>query len=114
MRLSWQPVDGAIGYLVHRAPAAADGTPMGDLEPVDHQGGDVLAVPDAWYVDTTGEPGRSYAYAVASVPEVTVTGALGDTVAGHRPAPQATEPPLVELQVETGGPGSLCTGRGSR
>ncbi len=102
VRLSWQPVDGAIGYLVHRAPAGADGTSDGDLEPVDHQGGDVLSVPDTWYVDTTGVPGRAYAYAVASVPEVTVTGALGATVVTAA-LPQAAQPPVVDLHVETVG-----------
>ena len=50
------------------------------MEPVDHLGGDVLSVPDTWYVDTSGEPGTEYAYAVASVPEVTVTGRLGEVV----------------------------------
>ena len=104
VRLSWPPVDGAIGYLVHRAPAAADGTPVGDLEPVDHQGGDVLAVPEAWYVDTTGEAGRSYAYAVASVPEVTVTGALSETVVS-RALPAAIVSPVVALHVNTLGDG---------
>jgi xylan 1,4-beta-xylosidase len=104
VRLSWEPVEGAIGYLVHRAPAAADGTPEGDLEPVDHQGGDVLSVPDLWYVDTTGEPGRAYAYAVASAPEVTVAGVLGDTVPAAA-LPQAAQTPLVELRVETAGDG---------
>jgi xylan 1,4-beta-xylosidase len=89
---------------VHRAPAAADGTAVGVLEPVDHQGGDVLAVPDPWYVDTTGGVGQSYAYAVASVPEVTVTGALGDQVVANA-LPQATEPPVVELRVDTVGDG---------
>jgi xylan 1,4-beta-xylosidase len=106
VRLSWQPVEGAIGYLVHRAPAAADGTAVGALEPVDHQGGDVLAVPDTWYVDTTGELGQSCVYAVASVPEVTVTGALGDQVVANA-LPRATEPPVVELRVDTVGDGVL-------
>jgi len=75
--LHWESVAGAVGYLVHRAPA---GSPRDALQPVDHLGGDVLAVPDTWYVDTTGEPGTSYDYAVASVPTVTECGVLGDTV----------------------------------
>ena len=41
---------------------------------MDHRGGDVLAVPETWYVDTTGEPGTPYDYAVASVPTVTECG----------------------------------------
>jgi hypothetical protein len=35
--LRWQPVEGAIGYLGHRADA-----PGGPFAPVDHLGGDVL------------------------------------------------------------------------
>jgi xylan 1,4-beta-xylosidase len=100
VRLSWSPVEGAIGYLVHRAATGPGGEPSGELEPVDHQGGDVLAVPDTWYVDTTGEPGRSYVYAVASVPEVTVVGALGATVSAAT-LPAMPEPPIVDLRVDT-------------
>ncbi|MET9478190.1 glycoside hydrolase [Streptomyces sp. NPDC002922] len=77
--LRWQPVEGAIGYLVHRAPAGAS---LDELKPVDHLGGDVLAIPDVWYVDTTGEPGIVYDYAVASVPTVTECGRLGEVVTG--------------------------------
>ena len=100
VRLSWSPVEGAIGYLVHRAPAE-----QGDLAPIDHLGGDVLCVPDTWYVDTTGEVGRSYRYAVASVPEVTMPGAVGESVrASSRPATGA--PPLVTLHVDASAPGA--------
>ena len=60
--LRWQPVDGAIGYLVHRR-----ATPEGPFVPIDHGGGDVLAVPHGPYVDTTAAPGESTWYAVASV-----------------------------------------------
>jgi xylan 1,4-beta-xylosidase len=59
--LDWEPVEGALGYLVHRA--GGDGGPF---EPVDHGGGDVLAVPAPPYADTTLEPGRAAWYAVAS------------------------------------------------
>ncbi len=98
VRLSWSPVPGAVGYLVHRAEASG-GAATAELEPVDHLGGDVLAVPDTWYVDTTGEPGRDYVYAVASVPEVTVTGTLGAAVATSSLA--RGETPVVDLRVET-------------
>ncbi|MFG3701747.1 xylan 1,4-beta-xylosidase [Micromonospora sp. NPDC047620] len=100
VRLSWSPVDDAVGYLVHRAPAE-DGLPFA---PVDHLGGDVLAVPDPWYVDTTGEPGRAYAYAVASVPEVTVTGPLSAPVTAAA-LPATGEPPTVRLRVDGAAPG---------
>ncbi|WP_077937570.1 MULTISPECIES: xylan 1,4-beta-xylosidase [unclassified Micromonospora] len=105
VRLSWSPVPDAVGYLVHRAPLR-DGRPAGPFAPVDHQGGDVLAVPDTWYVDTTGEPGRSYAYAVAAVPEVTVTGELGDpVVAAALPAADGP-PPTVDVRVDAAAPGT--------
>ena len=67
--LHWEPVDGAVGYQVVR-----------DGKPLDHQGGDVLAVPHGPYADTTGEPGVAYRYAVATVTDVDVTGPTGDEV----------------------------------
>ncbi|GAA3732313.1 hypothetical protein GCM10022225_12920 [Plantactinospora mayteni] len=110
VRLGWAPVPEAVGYLVHRAPIS-DGAVDGPFAPVDHLGGDVLAVPDPWYVDTTGEPGQPYAYAVGSVSEVTVTGPLGEPVrAAALPFPvaptTATVPPVggavptVELRLD--------------
>ena len=48
------------GYLVYRAA----GEPY---QPLDHGGGDVLAVPAGPYADTSGEPGRVRHYAVAAV-----------------------------------------------
>ncbi len=60
--LRWQPVDGAIGYLVHRSES-----PNGPFAVVDHGGGDVLAVPGPLYADTTGSPGTRYWYAIASI-----------------------------------------------
>jgi xylan 1,4-beta-xylosidase len=59
--VDWEPVEGALGYLVHRA-----GRDGGPFEPVDHRGGDVLAVPAPPYADTTLAPGRTAWYAVAS------------------------------------------------
>jgi xylan 1,4-beta-xylosidase len=61
VHLDWRPVDGALGYLVHRG-ASADGP----FEPLDHLGGDVLAVPHPPYADTMVEPGRTYHYKVAT------------------------------------------------
>ncbi len=104
VRLSWSPVPGAIGYLVHRAPVR-DGGVDGELRPVDHLGGDVLSVPDIWYVDTTGEPGRPYAYAVAAVPEVTVTGPLGAPVTCAS-LPATGTAPTVELHVDAAATGT--------
>ena len=63
--LRWQPVSGAVGYLVHRG-----ASPNGPFKPVDHGGGDVLAVPGPSYCDTTGIPGTRYWYAVAALADV--------------------------------------------
>ena len=63
VHLDWQPVPGALGYLVHRA---TDGDTDGDFEPLDHQGGDVLAVPHPPYADTMAEPGTTYRYKIAT------------------------------------------------
>ncbi|OKI56204.1 GH39 family glycosyl hydrolase [Micromonospora sp. CB01531] len=104
VRLSWQPVDGAVGYLVHRAPLDGDRV-SGPFTPVDHLGGDVLSVPDTWYVDTTGTPGERYAYAVAAVPEVTVTGALSGPVPAAA-LPAGGEPPTVTLHLDAGAAGT--------
>ncbi len=46
--LVWEPVEGAVGYLVHRSLDSS-----GPFEPVDHGGNDVLAVPHPPYVDTS-------------------------------------------------------------
>jgi xylan 1,4-beta-xylosidase len=60
--LRWEPVEGAIGYLLHRGPSAD-----GPWEPIDHGGMDVLSHPGPVYADTTGKPRLDYFYAVASV-----------------------------------------------
>ncbi|MFL6130765.1 MAG: GH39 family glycosyl hydrolase [Mycobacteriales bacterium] len=73
--LEWEPVPGAIGYLVHRA----DG-PDGPYVPVDHGGNDVLAVPHPPYADTTGTPGRPAWYAVAALPDIDTNGELSGPV----------------------------------
>jgi xylan 1,4-beta-xylosidase len=75
--LSWEPVPGAIGYAVYRASA-----PVGPYEPVDHGGGDVLAVPHPPYTDTTGALDREYWYAVAPLATITSMGPLSTPVRG--------------------------------
>ncbi|HEV2256739.1 MAG TPA: hypothetical protein VGS06_26695 [Streptosporangiaceae bacterium] len=84
--LDWDPVPGAAGYLVYRAA----GEPY---QPLDHGGGDVLAVPAGPYADTSGEPGRVRHYAVAAVADGSSAGPLSEPVAmapgvanGGRPA----------------------------
>ncbi|WP_216094329.1 GH39 family glycosyl hydrolase, partial [Jiangella alba] len=73
--LSWEPVDGAAGYLVHVAESAD-----GPFEPLDHQGRDVLSVPHGPYADTTGTPGVERWYAVAAVASVDHVGELSEAV----------------------------------
>jgi xylan 1,4-beta-xylosidase len=73
--LTWSPVAGAIGYQVYAA-ASADGP----FEPLDHAGRDVLAVPRPPYADTTGTPGESRWYAVASLSDVHVEGERSEPV----------------------------------
>ena len=62
--VSWSPVAGAVGYLVHRSQAD------GELVPIDHKGGDVLAVPHGPYVDTTPGSEGDNVYAVASLSSI--------------------------------------------
>jgi xylan 1,4-beta-xylosidase len=75
----WTPVDGAAGYLVSRADR-----PDTELLPIDHEGGDVLAVPHGPYVDTTGDPDAAAAYAVASLASI-------DAPVGEPSSPVAPE-----------------------
>lgn len=92
--LHWDPVPGAVGYLVHRAD-----DPDGELLPIDHGGGDVLAQPAPPYVDTAAPAGRSVRYAVASVPEVTVAGRLGEPVTVVTAGPGESTP-TVQVTVD--------------
>lgn len=58
--LTWDPVPGAIGYLLRRAPS-----PTGPFTVVDLRGGDVLAVPHPPLADTT--PGAGGWYTIESL-----------------------------------------------
>jgi xylan 1,4-beta-xylosidase len=80
--ISWRPVEGALGYLVHRSEDRD-----GPFEPVDHGGRDVLAVPASGYADTTGEVERRYWYGVASVADLEQppSGLSEPVEAGSRP-----------------------------
>ncbi|HJT54925.1 MAG TPA: hypothetical protein VJ761_00410, partial [Ktedonobacteraceae bacterium] len=63
--LRWLLVRGAVGYLVQHSNSAG-----GPFVPIDHRGGDVVAVPGPIYTDTTGVPGTRYWYVVASLSDV--------------------------------------------
>ncbi|PZF79616.1 xylan 1,4-beta-xylosidase [Jiangella anatolica] len=93
--LSWEPVDGAAGYLVHVAESAD-----GPFEPLDHQGRDVLSVPHGPYADTTGTPGVERWYAVAAVASVDQVGTLSAPVAAASTAADA-EPVAVTVDAGT-------------
>lgn len=73
--LTWDVVDGAVGYQVYAASSAE-----GPYEPLDHAGRDVLAVPHPPYADTTGTPGVPRWYAVATLSDVQVEGPRGEPV----------------------------------
>ncbi|MEV4534110.1 xylan 1,4-beta-xylosidase [Asanoa sp. NPDC049518] len=88
--LHWEPVEGAIGYAVHRASAST-----GPFTVVDHGGGDVLAVPHGPYADTTVEPEREYWYAVAPLATVTAMGPLCTPVRGAALGADSEVAPLV-------------------
>ena len=77
--VSWSPVAGAVGYLVHRGP------PDGALVAIDHKGGDVLAVPHGPYVDTTPGVEDDNVYAVASLASIDAT--VGPLSAPVAPVP---------------------------
>ena len=82
--LDWDPVPGAAGYLVYRADRSD-----GPFEPLDHGGGDVLAVPAGPYADTSGDAGRVRYYAVAAVADGESAGPMSAPVAaapGSAPA----------------------------
>jgi xylan 1,4-beta-xylosidase len=93
--IDWSPVEGAAGYLILRGTGE-----RGPLEPVDHHSGDILSVPAPPYVDTTITPGTPYRYAVASVPEVTVSGRPGQAV-GAVPLVADGTVPQVGVTVDT-------------
>jgi xylan 1,4-beta-xylosidase len=69
--IHWKPVAGAAGYLVQRGPSAD-----GPFDPIDHEVGDILAVPHAPYLDTTGAPGAPAWYTVSSVATIEAGGGV--------------------------------------
>lgn len=93
--LDWDPVPGAVGYQVYVADSAD-----GPLVPLDHGGGDVLAVPHPPYLDTTGKPGRERFYAVSALSDVAVSGAPSSRVAAT-PVDGPADP--VEVTVDAAG-----------
>ncbi|MCT2583821.1 GH39 family glycosyl hydrolase [Actinophytocola gossypii] len=97
VRLDWPPVAGALGYLVHRATSED-----GPFEPLDHLGGDVLAVPHPPYADTLVDPGVTYHYRVATWFDGG-PGPLSDTTSAT-PLPAGPAPARVEVAVDAAAP----------
>ncbi|MFE2595244.1 glycoside hydrolase [Streptomyces sp. NPDC059396] len=101
--LTWRPVAGALGYLVHRADSAE-----GPFEPLDHLGGDVLAVPHPPYADTLGVPGRGYFYKVATWSD-SGAGELSEAVPGS-PRAAGSRPAEVTVAVDAAAPATELPG----
>ena len=77
--IDWQPVDGAVGYLVHRSEAAD-----GPWQAIDNRSGDLLAVPHPPYTDTTIHPGDVAWYAVAALASIdSPVGPLSEAAEGR-------------------------------
>ena len=95
--LDWDPVPEAAGYLVYR-----DG--QAGMEPLDHRGGDVLAVPAGPYADTSVEPGRVRRYAVAAVADGKSAGPLSAPVAAAPSVGSGEAAVTIEVGGDPGGP----------
>ena len=61
IHLSWEPVEGAAGYLIERS------DPDGETRLLQHGGADVPAVPSSPFADTGLDAGTDYTYRVAAV-----------------------------------------------
>jgi xylan 1,4-beta-xylosidase len=94
--LHWRPIRGAVGYLVHRATS-----PNGPFAPIDHGGGDVLAVPGPFYADTTGTSGTPYWYAVASISDAKSPPSRLSAPVEARPGADNAQPLALRVQAQT-------------
>jgi len=92
--IAWSPVPGAAGYLVHRAP-----TEDGDFMPIDHGGGDLLAVPCGPYVDTSGPDDGPAWYAVSSLATIEADGGARSEPVVARAGPANA---ALEIRVDAG------------
>lgn len=95
--LRWNPVAGAAGYVINRAPSAD-----GPWDVVDHGSNDVIPVPGPVYADTTGAPGEPCFYAVATIAGIEAPpGPLSEPVAA---CPRSGAAAPLELAVDAGAP----------
>ena len=90
--LSWDPVEGAAGYLVHVAPG-----PEGPFEPLDHGGRDVLAVPHGPYADTSSASDQQRWYSVAAAVDIDRIGSWSVPIAAGE---SATDGGAVDVVVD--------------
>lgn len=91
--LSWRPVEGAIGYLVHRADSAD-----GSYEPIRQPDVDVSAVPGTSLVDTLGTAAH---YKVAAITDMSTAGPLSEPVRAEPAAADGTVP-QVTVRMDAG------------
>lgn len=94
--LCWSNVEDAIGYLIYLSESLD-----GPFTVVDHRGGDVLAVPDSPYADTTGQPGIVYWYAVAALADTCSSPSQISTPVQGCSQAEAAEAILVTAQAQT-------------
>ncbi|CAM5557627.1 hypothetical protein SSPIM334S_04252 [Streptomyces spiroverticillatus] len=90
--LEWEPVDGAIGYLVHKAVGG------GEFVTTKQRDVDVPQVPSPRFVDTALVPGETVRYVVAAVAGMDVTGPFCAPIAAAA-AVVPSVPPKVSVSV---------------
>lgn len=95
--LWWNPVPGAAGYLVYRADQ-----PEGPFTPLDHGGGDVLAIPGGPYCDPVADGDPLRYYTVAAVAGPNAAGPQSKPATAGPAAPGADGTPVVTVTVGHG------------
>jgi xylan 1,4-beta-xylosidase len=95
--LHWDPVPDAAGYLVHRADQLE-----GPFLPLDHGGGDVLAIPAGPYCDPVADGDPARYYTVAAVAGPNIAGPQSKPATAGLAAPGVDGTPVVMVTV---GPG---------
>lgn len=98
MTVTWDLVDGAIGYVLLRGPA--DAAAADDLVVVDHGGGDLLAVDGPPYVDTSA-PVEPSCFAVAAIASAEAPHGPPSRVVIAAPLPPAATSPRVDVVVDS-------------
>ncbi len=107
IRLSWDPVPGAAGYIIERA--AASDEPEEPAEPhlLLHGGSDVAAVPGTEFADTGIAERTDYRYRIAAVPGADYPAWEWSTPVQARANPSETPGPLTVTVDAAGQQGRL-------